>query len=226
MTTLWPWMTLALLGAFHGLNPGMGWLFAVALGLQERSRAAVLRSMLPIALGHGLSITAVVALVALTQPFVTAETLRVVGASVLIGFGLYKLIARSHPRWVTMRVSKRDLVVWSFLMATAHGAGLMLVPLLLHMPMSAMAHAAHIAPVAHSACCHHEHAMALAGLPLAEVAVVVVHSGAMLLVMAAVAVIVFEKLGLAVLRRAWLNLDLIWIGALILAGVVSLLLPA
>ncbi|HVK03405.1 MAG TPA: hypothetical protein VM490_08015, partial [Armatimonadaceae bacterium] len=133
----WPWLTLALLGAYHGINPGMGWLFAVALGLQERSRRAVIRAFAPIALGHALSVAAVVALVAALQTVVSPVLLRYAGAGVLIAYGLYKLLApMSHPRWVGMRVGFRDLAVWSFLMATAHGAGLMLVPVLLKLPAS------------------------------------------------------------------------------------------
>src|SRR5689334_11620562 len=106
MNEMWPWLTLVLLGAYHGLNPGMGWLFAVALGLQERSRAAVLRAFVPIALGHALSVALVVAVLGVAQAFVAPTTLRNVGAVVLLIFGLYKLLApMSHPRWVGMRVN-------------------------------------------------------------------------------------------------------------------------
>src|SRR5215468_9572956 len=128
MKDLWPWLTLALLGAYHGINPAMGWLFAVALGLQERRRAAVIRAFAPIALGHAVSIAAVVALLGAAQALVDLGVLRLIGAAALIIFGLYKLLApMSHPRWVGMRVHFRDLTTWSFLMASAHGAGLMLL---------------------------------------------------------------------------------------------------
>src|SRR5262249_27516985 len=123
MTEYLPWLVLALLGGFHGVNPGMGWLFAVALGLQERSRAAVLRACGPIAVGHAASVAVAVALVGAAQGWVAPEALRVLGATALMLFGLYKLLAPlSHPRWVGMQVNARDLTVWSFLMATAHGA--------------------------------------------------------------------------------------------------------
>src|SRR5690349_24697003 len=102
MNTIWPWLTLALLGAFHGLNPAMGWLFAVALGLQERSRSAVLRAFAPIALGHAASVAAVVALVTIAQVFVTPQILQILGAIGLIGFGIWKLLVNAHPRWVGM----------------------------------------------------------------------------------------------------------------------------
>ncbi|MFN8472675.1 MAG: hypothetical protein U0822_10830 [Anaerolineae bacterium] len=291
MNELWPWLTLALLGAYHGLNPGMGWLFAVGLGLQERSRRAVLRAFFPIALGHAVSVAAVVALVAMAEAFVAPSVLRNVGGVALIGFGLYKLVApMSHPRWVGMRVSFRDLVVWSFLMATAHGAGFMLAPVLLHMTPTTLPQAAYAAPpaaivsvaqttaaedgsycpplrdlgqaasatdhtdyahhgmdhgtsqavyqeagepgqtVALSAGGHMDH-MAHAGelsavgtpLPFAEAWAVGVHTLAMFGVMAVVAVVVFEKLGLAILRRAWFNLDRMWAVALIGAGVLTFL---
>src|SRR5215217_5251474 len=93
MNELWPWLTLAALGAYHGLNPAMGWLFAVALGLQERRRAAVLRAFVPIALGHAASVAAVVALLGIAQALVDLDVLRRVGAVVLVIFGLYKLLA-------------------------------------------------------------------------------------------------------------------------------------
>ena len=208
LDSAWPWLALAGLGAYHGLNPAMGWLFAVALGLQERSRAAVLRALPAIAIGHEASIAAVAALVALAQLITAAEWLRPLGAIGLVAFGVFKLIKpRAHPRWVGLRVGPRDLVVWSFLMSSAHGAGLMLVPVLLGLP------AAQQAPD-----------LPTVGLTtLAEdVAAVTVHSAAMLLVMGAIALLVYERLGLDVLRKAWLNVDLIWSVAVIAAGVVTL----
>ena len=226
MITLWPWLTLALLGAYHGLNPAMGWLFAVALGLQEHRRAAVFRAFAPIALGHAASVAAVVALLGAAQALVDLGVLRLIGAGALILFGLYKLLApMSHPRWVGMRVNFRDLTAWSFLMATAHGAGLMLLPVLLQLP-GGVADAAQGAPE-HTGHAMHAAHMQMAGAavaPTAEFAAVAVHTAAMFLVMGAIALVVFEKVGLAILRRAWVNLDLIWAVALIATGVLSLLL--
>ncbi len=223
MNELWPWLTLALLGAYHGINPAMGWLFAVALGLQERRRAAVVRAFAPIGLGHAVSITAVVALLGAAQALVDLGVLRVIGAVVLVAFGLYKLLApMSHPRWVGMQVHFRDLTVWSFLMATAHGAGLMLLPVLLRMP-GGVAHAAHDMSdhAVHAA--HMQMAGAMA-VPTADIAAVAVHTAAMFLVMGAIAMVVYEKVGLAILRRAWVNLDLVWAVALIVTGALSLVL--
>jgi hypothetical protein len=221
MNEIWPWLTLALLGAYHGLNPAMGWLFAVALGLQERRRAAVIRAFAPIALGHAVSVAAVVALLGAAQALVDLGVLRLVGAAALVIFGLYKLLApMSHPRWVGMRVNFRDLTAWSLLMATAHGAGLMLLPVLLRLPSAG-------APVTHDMTGHAAHAahMQMAGAaaaPPAAIAAVAVHTAAMLLVMAAIAIVVYEKVGLAILRRAWVNLDLVWAVALIVTGALSL----
>jgi len=207
---VWPWLALVGLGAYHGLNPGMGWLFAVVLGLQERRRSAVLRALPPIALGHEASIGLVAALLALAQMVAAAELLRPVSAVVLIGFGIFKLArSRWHPRWVGMRVNARDLVVWSFLMSSAHGAGLMLVPVLLGLPVPAA-----VADVP---------TIGLAGqMLLQDAAAVVVHTAAMLVVMGVVALLVYDKLGVDVLRRAWLNVDLVWAVAVLAAGVVTL----
>jgi hypothetical protein len=202
------WLLLAGLGAYHGINPAMGWLFAVALGLQERRRAAVLRALPAIALGHEASIGAVAGVLAIAQVFAAAELLRPVGAIGLVAFGVFKLLKpRAHPRWVGMRVNSRDLVVWSFLMSSAHGAGLMLVPLLLGLP--AAAETPDIPGIGVSTLAQ-------------DAAAVTVHSASMLLVMGAVALVVYERLGVNVLRKAWLNVDLVWSVAVIAAGVVTL----
>lgn len=215
-----PWLTLALLGAFHGLNPGMGWLFAIALGLQEQRRAAVLRALGPIAIGHAASVAAVVGAVGLARAWVTPGILEVIGASALLTFGLYKwLRPLSHPRWVGMRVQGRDLAAWSFLMATAHGAGLMLVPVLLRLPASGGEHTAHLGHVATAP----QVVRAGVAVPrLAELLPIGVHTLAMFGAMGLVAIVVYEKLGLAILRRAWFNLDRLWAGALVAAGVLTL----
>ena len=204
---LWPWLaTLGVLGLYHGINPAMGWLFAVALGLQERRRSAVLRALPLIALGHEASVAAVVVLVSGLQLVADPELIRVVGAVGLIAFGAFKFLKpRSHPRWVGLRVSARELMLWSFLMSTAHGAGLMLFPVLVGEPSHA----------------HGASAVSSASLTL-DVAAVVVHTSAMLISMGLVAVLVYEKLGLGVLRRAWLNLDRVWATVVVAAGAVTL----
>jgi len=202
--------TLAALGAFHGLNPAMGWLFAVALGLQEGRRGAVLRAIPPIALGHAAAIAIVLLAVAVAQRMVPPPVLRFAGGGALLLFGLYKLVRRGgHPRWVGMRVGFRDLAAWSFLMSSAHGAGLMLVPVVLGVPVPAHTDAGHV-DVLRSA--------AVEGALVA----LAVHTAALLVVMTGIAVAVFELLGLELLRRAWVNLDAVWAVALMGAGVITL----
>jgi len=201
---VWPWAALALLGAYHGVNPGMGWLFAVARGMQEKSRRAVLASLLPIAIGHEASIVLVVVGVSLTEQFLPTFFIRLVAALVLVSFGAYKLVRpRSHPGGFGMRVGLGGLAMWSFLMSSAHGAGLMLAPVLLGLPVYASYHS-------------------LSEISLQAVAAASLHVAAMLLVMGIVSVIVYEKVGLGILRRGWFNLDLGWSLVLIASGALTL----
>ena len=209
MSESWPWLTLTLLGAYHGLNPAMGWLFAVALGLQEQRRGAVLQALPPIALGHALAVLLTVVVIGIAQLVLPLEVLRYICAGVLILFGLYKLARRRHPRWVGMRVGFRDLTAWSFLMASAHGAGLMLIPVLLKVSSTEQMHGS-------------THNATMAGSTTADLAMVGLHTLAMFAVMATVAFVVYEKLGVLILKRAWFNVDILWAGALVAAGVITL----
>src|SRR4051812_28850698 len=122
------WDAMVALGAYHGINPGMGWLFAVALGLQHGSARGVWRALPPIAAGHALSVGAVLVIAGVAQLAVSAEALGLLVAAMLITMGLRRLRRHRHPRFGGMRVGFRDLTVWSFLMASAHGAGLMVLP--------------------------------------------------------------------------------------------------
>lgn len=202
--TWWPWAALVLLGAYHGVNPGMGWLFAVGRGLQEKSRNAVVGSLLPIALGHEASIVIVVVAVSLSEQFVPPFLIRLVAALVLVSFGVYKLVRpRSHPGGFGMRIGPSGLAMWSFLMSSAHGAGLMLAPVLLGLPVYAAYHS-------------------LRELSLQAAAAASLHVAAMVLVMGVVSLLVYEKVGLRVLRRGWFNLDLGWSAVLIASGAVTL----
>jgi hypothetical protein len=187
-------LTTTLLGAFHGVNPAMGWLFAVFLALQRRQSSVLLTALAPITAGHAASIAAVALPVLLLQSTLATGPMRLLTALLLLGFGAYKLLTRlRHPRWVGLNVGYRDLAWWSFLMATAHGSGLMLAPVLL-------------------------------GQPGAEFAVglVVLHTLAMLAVMAAVALVVYYRVGIAALQRYWINFDLLWTLALLGAGTLAL----
>ena len=214
----WPWLALILLGAYHGLNPAMGWLFAVALGLQEGRREAVIKAFWPIALGHAAAVIFVVTAVLALQFVIPPDVLRYVAAGTLILFGLYKLIRRKHPRWVGMRVGFRDLAAWSFIMASAHGAGLMLVPVLLK--LSGTMH--EMEPQAHEHWGHGLHLFLTNPEALTDLAAVAVHTLSMFAVMAAVALLVYDRLGLMILKRTWFNVDLLWAAALVGAGVITL----
>src|SRR5580658_5625806 len=131
--TLWPWAAMFLLGAYHGVNPGMGWLFAAALGMQKKSAAAVWQSLVPIAAGHFMAIGLVVAAGVVAGAVLPLQYIKIAAACILLAFGLQRLIRKSHPRWGGMQIGFRHLAIWSFLMASAHGAGFMLLPILLKM---------------------------------------------------------------------------------------------
>ena len=212
----WVWLGLLLLGAYHGINPGMGWLFAVALGMQERSRRAVGWSLVPIALGHGLAIGLVVLLAVLIQTILPLTSLKISIAAVLFALGLYRLWRNRHPRWGGMQVGFRDLTIWSFLMASAHGAGLMVLPLLLKISPGESSLSL---PSNH----HHLHSHSLEG-PLTGLLATGVHTLGYLVVTGLVALLIYEKFGLALLRNAWLNLDLVWAVALMITGCLTLLI--
>jgi hypothetical protein len=185
----------------------MGWLFAVALGLQNRSGARVIRALGPLALGHLLSVASVLALFAGASAVIQIGYVRPAGSVILVLFGVFRFLwPRAHPRWVAMRVNSGELTLWSFLMSSAHGAGLMLFPLLLrispYMCVSPMLRSAH---------------------PIAQAATVVsLHTGAMLAAMGAIAILVYHYVGLTILRSSWINLDAIWAGALVAAGLLCL----
>jgi hypothetical protein len=205
------WLML-LFGAYHGLNPAMGWLFAVALGMQEQKGSAVARSLVPIAVGHAVAIGGVVLIAAFLGMALPLVVIRYFVAAVLVGLGVYCLVRHRHPQWVRMKVGFRDLTVWSFLMASAHGAGLMVVPVLLGSStveaQSRMAGHSHLSPAAS---------------PLAAMLATGVHTAAYLAVTGLIAWVVYQKLGLALLRKAWLNFDFVWAAALVATGLVTLL---
>jgi hypothetical protein len=206
---------LGLLGAYHGLNPAMGWLFAVALGMQERSRKAVLRSLLPIAIGHECSILLIAALVLGLGLFTDSTALHVGAGLSLIGFGVFRFVKpRAHFRWTKMQVNRRELSWWSFLMSTAHGAGLMVAPVLIGAGAAGTAQASSDHELQHVQ-------MAALSIPGSALALLL-HVATMILVMGVVAVVVYERLGVAILRQAWLNTEWLWAGAFILAGLITL----
>jgi hypothetical protein len=204
MSQAWPWLLLAGLGGFHGLNPAMGWLFAVALGLHRGRQGAVLGALPPIVLGHAAAIAAVAAVVVSTGFVVATQPLRLAaGLLLLAAAAWHAFYGHRHRVRFGMTVGGLGLAAWSFLMATAHGAGLMLLPALLP--------------------------LCLTGTPSlprsagATLAAVGVHSGAMLAVTALIALAVYRWIGVAILRRAWINLDAIWTAALAATGTLLML---
>ena len=206
--TLLPLTTLLLLGAFHGINPGMGWLFAVALGMQERRQGAVWRALIPLTLGHGLAIGAVILIAVAAGVAVPAASLKLPVALALGALGVYRLVRHSHFTGGGMRVGMAGLTAWSFLMATCHGAGLMVLPVFLGMTATAQGASCHAGTGASTSAA-------------SAVTATLVHGAGYLVVTAAAAWVVFTKLGVGLLRKAWFNLDLIWAAALIATGILT-----
>jgi hypothetical protein len=208
----WGWLALFLLGAYHGINPGMGWLFAVARGMQEHTTKAVARALAPITLGHALAIGLVVALAGLIQIVLPLGYVRLVVAFALISLGVFRLLRRKHFAWGGMQVGFRDLTFWSFLMASAHGAGLMVLPIVLHSA------AANAMPAGH----HMEMTTGAGTGIVTGIAATLIHTVGYLTVTGLIALLVYRKFGLALLRQGWFNLDLLWAAALTITGCVAL----
>jgi hypothetical protein len=204
---LWPWLALAGLGAFHGLNPAMGWLFAVALGLHRQSRSVVYVSLLPIAAGHAASVAVVAGMLVATGTLVPPGIVRVGSGLLLLGWAAYHWrFGHRHRVRFGMQAGLWGLAAWSFLMATAHGAGLMLWPVLMPLCLPGAGGGGNAGGPA---------AAALAGVGI--------HTLAMLATTAAMSALVYEWLGLALLQRAWVNVDLVWTLALVGTGAVLLI---
>ena len=208
----WAWLAVVGLGAYHGLNPGMGWLFAVSNGLQTRRGRAVFLALPPSALGHFAAMAA--ALLPFTLLDVYLERLgaiRAIAGTTLVAFGLYKLLSPRHPRYLA-RIGPSHLALWSFLVATAHGAGLMLVPVVLDLCAGARsAHAGHEAMLE----------VARGSLAL-TLMVTTLHTIAMVFTGGTIAWVVYRYLGLGLLRRSWFNLDRFWSILLIVVGAIAL----
>lgn len=203
------WAVILALGVFHGANPGMGWLFAVSNGMQERGLRGVFNALPPLAIGHLLAIAAVLMPVSLVFVYIShLHILRILAGLLLMSFGVYKLIRAKHPRYLA-RIGPKHLVLWSFLMATSHGAGLMLIPFFLDVCMDMDKHMTSMMQAAQGS------------LGLALV-VTVVHTLAMIATAALIASIVYRFLGLRLLQKSWFNLDLLWSAFLMLVGAIAL----
>jgi hypothetical protein len=208
---LWPWLAIAGLGLFHGLNPAMGWLFAVALGLNRHSERIVWLSLVPIAIGHAVAVAAVLAAFLLLGLVVSGTVLMRVAGVVLLAWAAWHALYGHRQRVrVGMQTGLAGLALWSFLMANAHGAGLMLIPAVMPLCVSGTPgeDAMRQLTVERAA------PVALAALGL--------HTAAMLATIAIIALAVYRWIGVSFLRRGWINLDLLWTAALAVCGVVLL----
>ena len=204
---LWLWLTVAALGLFHGINPAMGWLFAVGLGLNRGSERVVWLSLAPIALGHALAV-ALALLIALALGLVLdAGPLQRIAGTILIAWAVWHVVyGLRHRVRVGMQTGYAGLAMWSFLMANAHGAGLMLIPAVIPLCLAA-------APV---------HELTAGSSASVAVAAIGLHTAAMLAAIGIISIAVYKWVGLAFLRRGWINLDLLWTGALIGCGTILL----
>jgi hypothetical protein len=208
MSNLWAWLTIAGLGAFHGLNPAMGWLFAVALGLHRQNRGIIFQALPSIAVGHAFSVAIIATSVIMTGLMVSERAVLAGSGFLLIGWAIYhQVYGHRHRVRVGMTTGLAGLVIWSFLMATAHGAGLMLLPVLIPLCLSSSV-ARDISPDASFT---------------TMLTAVGVHTAAMLVVTGVIAILIYEWVGVAILRSAWINLDVIWVIALGATGAILLL---
>lgn len=204
---LWLWLAIAGLGLFHGINPAMGWLFAAALGLNRRSERVVWLSLLPIGLGHAVAVAIIVFIALALGLVLDTGLLQRFGAVILFAWAAWHVLyGRRHKVRFGMQVSLGGLSLWSFLMANAHGAGLMLIPAVI--PLCLAASPAHQLTAGGS-------------LPIALTALSL-HTGVMLATIGIIAIVVYKWAGVAFLRRGWINFDLLWTIALIVCGIILL----
>lgn len=201
------WGAVILSGIYHGINPGMGWPLAVSAALMEGRPRAMVRALIALACGHFLAMTAILLPFSVMTALVTWETqIRIGAGALVIAMGIYLLINRRHPRFLA-RVHPARLALWSFLAAMAHGAGLMLVPIYLGICGIDVGGEGHAA------------AGQLMSQNIATAFLVaLVHTGAMTLAGAVLAVVIYLWLGIKFLSRTWFNLDIVWALSLVVVG--------
>jgi hypothetical protein len=205
------WLAVVASGLYHGVNPGMGWPLAVSAGLMERSSRALVKALWPLTVGHLLAMLAMILPFALLVALVERQRQIQIGASLLvIGFGVFRLVNRRHPRALA-RIRPTQLGLWSFAVAIAHGAGLMLVPIYLGLCRAADLDRSHQAAGA-----------LIIANPGVAVLVSIVHSVAMIAAGGSMAWLVYRHLGIKFVSRSWFNLDATWALSLILVGALSL----
>jgi hypothetical protein len=215
------WTSIALLGSLHGVNPAMGWLFAVSLGLQARSSRAVWSALAPMALGHALAVVAAVAAAAVLGILVPPELMKWTSAVALLGFAVWHMRPHTHPRWGVggMCVGPRQLTAWSFLVSSAHGAGVMVLPFVLGSATASSEAHAHLAVNGHAA---HLAGVGLSSGHMTALLATLLHTAGYFAVSGAIAWVVYERLGLRFLRTAWINMNVIWAAALLVTAAATL----
>jgi hypothetical protein len=207
MRALLPWLTLVGLGIYHGVNPAMGWLFAAALGFHRGRRSVVVQSLIPIAIGHLLSVAVVLEAVLALGVIIDRGPLLTVAGGGLILWALHHLMyGCRHPARIGMRAGFAGLLAWSFLIASAHGAGLMLVPTVVPLCL----------PGGEAS------GITVTGPLVTSLAAVGIHTAVMMSVSGIIAILVYDWIGVGFLRRGWINFDWLWTGALGVAGVIVL----
>jgi hypothetical protein len=212
-TPAWLWLAVIASGFYHGANPGMGWPLAVSAGLMEGSSRALGASLVPLMAGHLLAMLLVLLPFALLVTLVEWQRQIRIGASlIVIGFGIFRLVDRRHPRALA-RIRPTQLGLWSFTVAIAHGAGLMLVPIYLGLCRQADLDKGH------------EAAGTLINANLGMAALVsIVHTSTMITAGGFLAWLVYRYLGLKFVSRSWFNLDTSWAVSLVLVGTIALVL--
>jgi hypothetical protein len=205
------WLTVIASGLYHGVNPGMGWPLAVSAGLMDKRPRALAAALVPLAAGHLLAMLAVMLPFAFLLALVAWQRqIRIAASLLLIGFGVFRLVERRHPRALA-RIRSSQLALWSFVVAIAHGAGLMLVPIYLGLCRQASLDAGDRAASS----------LVNANLEMA-VLVAAVHAAAMIAAGGSLAFLTFRYLGLQFISRSWFNLDLLWAVSLVLVGTIAL----
>lgn len=221
MTAPAEWTSIGLLGGLHGVNPAMGWLFAVSLGLQAQSSRAVWSALPPLALGHALAVAVALAGAAMLGVVLPLGSVRWIAAAALLGFGVWHLRSHAHPRWGVggMCVGPGRLTMWSFLVSSAHGAGLMVLPFVLPGISATASGAAHV----HSTTAHAAHmaGVAMSAGQTTALLATLLHTLSYIVVSGAIAYVVYQHLGLRFLRSAWINMNIIWAVALIVTAVAT-----
>jgi hypothetical protein len=211
-TTVGLWLAIVASGLYHGVNPGMGWPLAVSAGLMGRGRREVVTAMVPLAAGHLVSMLVILLPFALMTALLDWQREIRIGASVaVIAFGVFRLVNRRHPRALA-RIRPTQLALWSFMIATAHGAGLMLLPIYLG-----------LCSIEEFDKAHQASAILMAQNSATAVIVSLVHTISMVVAGGVFALLVYGWLGLKFLSRSWFNLDLVWALSLILIGAFGLL---